>query len=237
MIDFSWPEFWLNLSRLLILLFTTLMAWMTYRSYLLLKELQPDFNVLLSIPETIVRIGLVGFCFFLAWLSGLPAAELGLTITDFWRSLGLGLMVGLITALSINLVTLLAIRYFGRQIYSPWLIRNILPRSSFEWALIALAFLSSVAMEELLFRTLLIGVFKDLIPLPFLIIGTSIIFGLMHQPQGRLGMCVAGVINAFFCILFIWTGGLLVTFTAHYMVNFLQLLVGYYQRDWLENYT
>jgi membrane protease YdiL (CAAX protease family) len=232
-----WPELWLNLARLLIVLFTSLMVWMTYRSHLLLKEVQPDFNVLLSVPETIVRLILVSFCFFLAWLSGLSAAELGLVTSHLWRSLGLGLAIGLVTALAINAITLLAIKYFGRQIYSPWLIRNILPRSPQEWIFIALAFFFSVAMEELLFRTLLIGVFKELIPLPLLIILTSVIFGLMHQPQGRLGMTVSGVINAFFCMVFLWTGELLVTFTAHYVVNFLQLVVGYYQRDWLENYT
>lgn len=237
MIQLISPELWLNLARLLIVLFTTLMVWMTYRSYLLLKEIQPDFNVLLSVPETVVRLILVGFCFFLAWLSGLPAADLGLVVSYPWRSLGLGLTIGLVTALSINGITLMAIKYFGRQIYSPWLIRNILPRSPQEWVFIALAFFFSVAMEELLFRTLLIGVFKGLIPLPLLVILTSIIFGLMHQPQGRLGMTVSGVINALFCIVFLWTGELLVTFTAHYVVNFLQLVVGYYQRDWLENYT
>jgi membrane protease YdiL (CAAX protease family) len=233
----NWPELWLNLARLLILLFTTAMAWMTYRSYLLLKEIEPQFNVLLSLPETVVRIVLVGFCLFLAWLSGLPASELGLTADRPGRSLALGTSIGLITALSINAITLLAIRYFGRHIYSPWLIRNILPRSTNEWLFIALAFFFSVAMEELLFRTLLISVFQDLIPLPLLIILTSIAFGLMHQPQGRLGMVVSGLINVLFCILFVWTGELLVTFTAHYVVNLSQLVVGYYQRDWLENYS
>jgi uncharacterized protein len=233
----SWPDLWLNLARLLILLFTSLMAWMTYRSYLLLKEIEPQFNVLLSLPETIVRIVLVGFCLFLAWLSGLPASELGLMADRPWRSLALGISVGLITALSINAITLLAIRYFGRHIYSPWLIRNILPRSSVEWLFIALAFFFSVVMEELLFRTLLISVFKDLVPLPLLIILTSLAFGLMHQPQGRLGVAVSGFINVLFCILFVWTGELLVTFMAHYVVNLMQLVVGYYQRDWLENYS
>ena len=111
-----------------------------------------------------------------------------------------------------------------------------MPRYPSQWVYVALAFFFSVALEELLFRTLLIGVFISLVPPLLLIIVTSIIFGLMHQPQGRLGMGVTGVINVLFCTLFIWTGDLLITFTAHYTINLLQLIIGYRQRDWLENY-
>ena len=227
---------WLNLTRLAILLFTGFIAWMTYRSYLLLKEIQPDFNLLLSFPESIARVVMVGICLFLAWLSGLTATELGLTTANPWRDIGLGLGIGIIIQLAVNIATSQLIKHLGRHIYSPWLIRNILPRHPKDWALIALAFIPPVAMEELLFRTLLIGGFRAIIPLPLLIIGTSIIFGLMHQPQGRLGMTVAGIINILFCIFFVWSGSLLITFVAHYTVNLLQVVVGYHQRAWLESY-
>jgi membrane protease YdiL (CAAX protease family) len=230
------PNFWLNLIRLTIIVFTGFIAWMTYRSHLLLKEIQPDFNVLLSLPESSVRIMLVGFCLFLAWLSGLPAAQLGLTVANPWRSIGLGVGVGITIQLAANVATIQTIKYFGRHIYSPWLIRNILPRHRGQWVLIALAFLPPVAMEELLFRSLWIGGFQDIIPLSILVVGTSIIFGLMHLPQGNLGMVAAGAINVLLCILFIWTGQLLVTLMAHYTVNLLQVIVAHYQRDWLENY-
>jgi len=230
------PAFWLNLTRLLVILFTGLIAWITYRSYLLLKEFRPDFNLLLSLPESIVRVLMVGFCLFLVWLSGLPGDELGLAVVTPGASIALGLGVGLVTQFVVNFVTTQFIKYFGRHIYSPWLIRNILPRRRIEWVLVALAFLPPVAMEELLFRTLLIGGFKDAVPLPLLVIVTSIIFGVMHQPQGKLGVAVAGTINVLFCVLFIWSGQLLVTFVAHYTVNLLQIIVAHTQRDWLEEY-
>lgn len=236
MLIFDDATYWLNLARLAILLFTSLIAWLTYRSHLLLKEIQPDFNVLLSLPESIARIVMVGICLFLAWMSGLTAMELGLTIANPWWGVGLGLGIGVIIQLAVNLTTLHLVKYLGRDIYSPWLIRNILPRQQREWMLIALAFIPPVAMEELLFRTLLISTFRPIIPLPLLIIGTSIVFGLMHQPQGKLGMTVAAIINILFCILFIETGSLLVTFVAHYTVNLLQIIVGYHQRAWLESY-
>jgi hypothetical protein len=231
------PDFWLNLTRLLILLFAALIGWMTYRSHLILKEIRPSFNLLLSWPETVARLALVGFCLFLAWFSGLPAAELGLTFKNPWRSLSLGLGVGLITQLVVSMATYQAIKYFGPQIYSPWLIRNILPRQAHEWLLVTLAFLPPVVMEELLFRTLLIGGFQSIVSLPVLIVGTSIVFGLMHLPQGKLGVVVAGIINALFCLLFIWSGALLVTVSAHYILNLLQVVAAkFFQPEWL-NYS
>jgi len=216
---------WLTVSRLATTLFTVFIAWMTYRSNLLLKEIELDFNVLTSLPEVISRILFVGICLFFAWLSGLPASELGLTTTNFWRSIGLGFGIGVITQLVVNTVTILAITHFGKQIYSAWLIRNILPRRGIEWVWVALAFIPSVLMEELLFRSLLLGTFQTLVPIPILIIGTSLIFGFMHQPQGKLGMIVAGAINILFSVIFIWTGELLVPFAAHYTINVLQIMV------------
>jgi membrane protease YdiL (CAAX protease family) len=235
-IIFNSPFFWLNLTRVAILVFTSFIAWMTYRSHLLLKEIRPDFNLLLSLPETIMRILLVGLCLGLAWLSGLSTAKLGLTVVNLWWSVGLGLGVGLVIQLAVNLITFQLVKHFGRDIYSPWLIRNILPRHRGEWLPVALAFLPPIVMEELLFRTLWIGGFQAIVPLPLLIIGTSIIFGVMHQPQGRLGMAAAGIINVLFSVLFIWSGELLVTLVAHYAVNLLQVIMGHFQSDWLENY-
>lgn len=232
----SWSDFWLNMTRLLVLLFTGVIAWMTYRSYLLLKSVVIEANLLLSLPETLARLMLVGICFFLAWLSGLPPEQLGLVVDDVWRIVGWGVAAGIVVQLGINLLTVPMIKMFGRDIYSPWLIRNILPRRSGEWPLVFLAFIPPVLMEELLFRTLLIGVFRDIVWMPLLIVITSVVFGLMHQPQGKLGMLIAGLINVIFCILFVWSGQLLLTFVVHYTINCLQVVFAFRQRSWLENY-
>ena len=227
---------WLNVVRLVTLLLTALLGWITYRSHLLLQEFQPDFNLLLSLPEIFVRLLLVGFCLLLAWLSGLSPTELGLDSATPLQMITIGLAVGLITVVVINLLTHWAIRRFGRQIYSPQVVKNILPHRPAEWFSVALAFLPAVAMEELLFRTLWLGCFQPIIPVWLLILITSVLFGLMHQPQGQLGMILAGGINVVFAILFVWSGQLLLPLTAHYTTNFCQLLVAHYQRDWLENY-
>ncbi len=227
---------WLNLVRLATLLLSIGLAWVTYRSHLFLKEYKPDFNVLLSLPDLIVRVGLVGLCLGLAWLSGLPATELGLIINQPSQTIGLGVGIGLATVIIINLLTTWSINQFGPHIYSPLVIYNVLPRRSIEWGLVALAFLPAVAMEELLFRTLWLGGFKGVVPMGLLIIGTSILFGFMHRPQGQLGMVLAGGINILFSTLFVWSGQILLPLSAHYTVNLLQLVVAYRQKDWLKEY-
>lgn len=230
------PDLRLNLTRLAILILTVLLGWGTYRTHLLLKKFQPDFNLLLSPPEIILRVLLVSLCLLLARLSGLPAAQLGLVAGSPFRTIGLGLGIGIIMVVIINWLAIWSIKRFGRQIYSPLVIYNILPRRPLEWLLTPLAFLPAVAMEELLFRTLWLGGFRAVMPLPLLIVGTSILFGFMHQPQGQLAVVIAGSINILFSILFIWSGELLLPLTAHYSVNLLQLVLAYQQGDQLENY-
>lgn len=229
-------SFWLNSARLAAILFSLLLAWVTYRSHLLLKQFEPPFNLLLSLPESLLRLLLVGLCLGLAWLSGLPAQQFGLLSPRPLQSIGLGLAVGLVVQVAVNGLTFWAIQRFGRKIYSPLVIRNILPRRQIEWLWVALAFVPAVAMEELLFRSLWLGLFQELIPLPLLIGSTSLLFGLMHQPQGLLGVITAGSLNILLCLLFAGTGELLPALTAHYVINLLQVVATSRQREWLENY-
>jgi membrane protease YdiL (CAAX protease family) len=229
-------HFWLNSVRLAVILLTLLLAWVTYRSHLLLKEFQPSFNLLLAPAELIVRLLLIGLCLGLAWLSGLPAEQLGLTSAHPLQNIGLGLAIGLFSMAAVNGLMHWAIGRFGRNIYSPVVIRNILPRCPREWLWVALALAPAVAMEELLFRTLWLGVFEGIIPLLLLVVGTSLLFGLMHQPQGALGVVAAGGLNILLSLLFIWSGELLLPLTAHYVINLLQVGVASRQRRWLEDY-
>ncbi len=216
----------LNLTRALILLLTATLAWLTYRSNLLLKEFQPTFNVLLSVPESLMRLTLVVVCLGLMWLSGLPRAQFGLVSAHPLTSMAVGFAIGLVTQIILNWVSDWAISHFGAHIHSAWLMGNILPRRPLEWVLVPLAFGPAVLMEELLFRSLLLGSFWDILPLPLLVMATSILFGLMHQPQGQLGIIGAGSMNILLSLLFIGSGELLVPLTSHYTINLLQVVVG-----------
>ena len=224
------------IARLLTVLLTALLGFVTYQSNRLLQQFQPDFNLLLSPPELAVRLILGGIFLFLAWLSGLSTDQLGLTLPDLPRTIGLGMVIGLSTQLFIYMVTSWAIWRWGRDLYSPLVIRNILPRRTSEWLPVALAFIPAVGMEELLFRTLWLGLFGSVLPVWALIIATSVVFGIMHLPQGKLGVILTGSINIFFCWLFIWSGTLALPFVAHYTVNLVQVIVAYRQRAWLDDY-
>jgi hypothetical protein len=144
--------------------------------------------------------------------------------------------LGLVGQILINLLTRWAIARFGRQIYSPIVVQSVLPSRPAEWLPVSLALLPAVAMEELLFRSLWLGAFSSVVPISLLIVGTSFVFGFMHLPQGILGVILTGSINALFCLLFLWTGELLVPLVAHYTINLLQLVVAYFHKEWLENY-
>ncbi|MDM8528170.1 CPBP family intramembrane metalloprotease [Anaerolineales bacterium HSG24] len=231
------PNLWLTIAQLMIVSLTIFLAWMTYRTNLLLKTYRPPFNVLLSVPETFSRLALVGICLFLAWLTGISVVQLGFISPSPRQSIVIGLSLGIITQFVINLVSIWAIKRYGKHIYSPWLVWNILPRRPIEWLLVALAFIPAVLMEELLFRSLLIGGFLDVAPIWLLITATSILFGFMHQPQGVLGMVGSGVMNVLFSIIFVWSGELLIPFVTHYTINMIQLIAANYQRDWLHDFS
>lgn len=230
------PDFWLTFTRVAIILLTLILAIVTYQSNQLLKQFQPEFNLLLSVPENLVRIGLVGVCLLLAWMSGLSRQQLGLVVVNPLWQVGIGLGSGLLIQGSLNVVMVLGIKKFGRDVYSPLVIRSILPRRPVEWVLVPLAFIPAVFMEELLFRPLWIGVFSPIMWLPVLVVGVSFVFGVMHLPQGILGAALAGGVNILLSLLFVWTGSFLAPLVAHYTINVSQLVLAHFQRNWLDKY-
>jgi membrane protease YdiL (CAAX protease family) len=234
--SFGDPNIWLTVSRVAIILLTLLLAIVTYQSNLLLKRIQPEFNMLLSVPENLLRIGLVGVCLFLAWLSGLSRQQLGLVVVNPLWHIGVGLVAGLLMQVGANVMMVWGIKKFGRQVYSPVVVRNILPRRPTEWVLVPLAFIPAVLMEELLFRPLWIDVFNPIMWLSVLVVGTSFVFGLMHLPQGILGATLAGGVNILLSLLFVWTGSFLAPLVAHYAINISQVILAHFQRDWLDEY-
>jgi membrane protease YdiL (CAAX protease family) len=112
-------------------------------------------------------------------------------------------------------------------------IRSILPRSREEWVPVLLALFPAVLLEELLFRSLLLGGMRLFFPVWVLVVGTALLFGWMHSPQGRLGMIITASISLPLAGLFLWRESLFPVLTAHYVVNVLQLLVAYRHRDHL----
>jgi membrane protease YdiL (CAAX protease family) len=215
---------------------TVALAWATYQSGRLLRSIPVRENLLLAPVENVVKGLLVLACIGLGMLSGASPDRLGWTFDNGWRDIGLGIILGLLTQVLANNLTLVAINIWGKGIYSPVVMRNIMPRTRAEWLLVPAALGLAVLLEELLFRSLLIGALSITVPLPILVIGFAAIFGLMHSPQGVLGVALTSLMGLWLSMLFIWSGGLLLPLTAHYVINFLQLLKAQDKRAWLDSY-
>ena len=212
------------------------LAWATYQSGRLLRAVPVRENLLLAPVENVVKGALVLLCIGLGALSGATPGRLGWTLDNGWRDLGLGIILGLATQLAANGITSLAIKVWGKGIYSPVVMKNIMPRTRPEWLLVPAALGLAVLLEELLFRSLLIGGLSVAVPVPILLVGFSAIFGLMHSPQGMLGVALTGVLGLWLSLLFVWSGGLILPLTAHYVINFLQLLKAQGERAWPDSY-
>ncbi len=213
---------------------TAFIAWATYRSAQMLRQMQVDFNLLLLPAENLLRVGMVVACLILGGASGLPREQFGWTSYTPLADLAIGLVVGVLTQVILNVLTDWAISRFGPGIYSPVVILSILPRSQEEWAPVMLALFPAVLVEELLFRSLLLGGLAAAWPVPILLVGTALLFGWMHSPQGWLGMIMTAAVSLLFAALFLWRGSLLPPLAAHYVVNLLQLVIAHRRRDELE---
>lgn len=215
---------------------TVALAWATYQSGRLLRSVPVTENLLLAPVENMVKVVLIMACVGLGWLSGLPPERLGWSVTNGWRDIGLGILIGMASQWAVNGVTLGAINIWGKQIYSPVVMKNIMPRARIEWLLVPGALLLAVILEEFLFRSLLIGALSATVPLPVLVIGFSLIFGLLHSPQGALGVILTGAMGLWLSLLFVWSGGIILPLTAHYVINLLQLFKAQDKRAWLDTY-
>jgi len=221
------------LGTLLLLAF---LAWGTWHTARVLREFTPPFNLLLLPAENLLRLALIGACFWLGMQSGQSFAQLGWQSVNLARDVLAGFFVGVGCALIVPPLTHWAIARFGTSVYSPLVVLNILPRNAREWALVPLALVPAVFLEELLFRSLLLGGFGTLAPPLVLALVWSLFFGAMHLPQGALGIAVAAALGVILSFLFLATQSLLAPFLAHYLINLLQLAWAAREKTWLEQY-
>jgi membrane protease YdiL (CAAX protease family) len=134
------------------------------------------------------------------------------------------LIVGVAVAMAAPPITHYAIMCFGANIYSPAVLLHVMPHNRREWLFVPLAFVPAVILEELLFRSLLLGGFGAFMPPALLALAWSIIFGLMHSPQGALGMVIATALGLLLSGLFLTTQSLVAPCLAHYVINLVQLV-------------
>ena len=248
--------------------------WAAYQSAKALKSktIEIQGNLLLSIPEFIFKLILLGICFGLAnslsvenltrvinWPPRQIPGTLGtdnilnnLTNSVVIVNIVVGVIIGVVVAFVVNVVSTLAIRVWGKRIYAPELMKSLIPSNQLEWGLILVPLLLAVAVEEMLFRALLIGGFSTSVPaaltseiagmtiawgqiLPWcLVIASSLLFGLMHSPQGSLGIILTGLVGMVFGAVFLLTQSLFTVVVAHFTVNLLQIIRAKEDIAWFE---
>jgi membrane protease YdiL (CAAX protease family) len=222
-----------SLYPIFVALTLILTAWIGYNTYLtarLLRTWRPDTNPLLHPLETLVRLVLIAACIGLGWLSGLDRTVLGWTLVAAPAQLFWGTLAGAILGAVFLLATRWVVRRTGDRYYSPLVIDLIVPKGHRELAYTALAMVCVVLLEELLFRSLLIGGLSPLVPAPLLVVGCGILFGLLHSPQGAWGMAGAALAGIVLGMLFLLAGSLLLPCVAHYAANMMQIGVAYGER-------
>lgn len=226
-------RYWLFVFLTLAL--TAFMAYGVYTTARLLRTWVPDRNLLLMPAENLLRLALIVLCIALGVLSGLPFSQLGWVWPQTTGQLvgqimaGIGWGVGL--ALFFYLATHWVTARGGGRFYSDTIIAYITPGNGWKWGLVALAMAGVALLEELLFRSLLLGGLTPLAPAWLLVLGMGALFGLMHSPQGVVGMVGAGLAGVIFGALFLWSGSLLLPLTAHYAANMVQVTAAMFMEE------
>jgi len=204
--------------------------WGTHQTARLLKTAHITQNLLLLPAENGLRIFLIALGVLLGKLSGAQSAALGWAAPT-WRDALIGIGVAVALWLPLNAATWFAIRRWGTEVYSPVVLKNILPRTRLEWLLVPLALIPAAVSEELLFRSLILGGMGQWVSPLLLAAVTSVLFGLAHTAQGRIAPGLTGALSVLLSLLFLWTHSLAAVCVTHWALNLLQLVSAAARRE------
>ena len=204
---------------------TAFIGYTTFATAMLMRRWRLTTNPLLSKADAVIRLLLIGLCIGLGAISGLDSVTLGWTLENPLQQILLGGAIGLGLGLGLHGLSQWVLNNMGTRLYSKTFAEMIVPRTQREFYLIAGALIFVVILEELLFRSLLIGGLSPLLPVWVLIIFTSIVFGVLHLPQGAWGIVGATIAGAIFGVLFLYEHSLLAPIVAHYVANMIQIML------------
>ena len=213
-----------------ITLLLVFVSFSTLRTNRLLKVWEPEENLLLLPLENVFRLGMIAFCVGLGLLSGVPPQILGWTPVD----IGGDVLIGAAAGVGMSLALLPASYWVQRHRpdwYSNVVLRSIRPRTRRQWPFVLLALIPVAVLEELLFRSLLLGGFAPYLNVIFFAVAVSILFGLLHLPQGEWGVVGVTVVALVLSALFLWRSSLLLVVVAHWTANVFQLI----QAEWFDS--
>ncbi len=204
----------------------------TYRTAQLLETWKPanaTENLLLLPFENLARLVMIGVAVGLGLLSGRGPEALGWLPQQPWTDVLIGVAIG-VTVSIILLPPSLWVKRRHPQWQSDAILNSIRPRTRRQWPLVLLALVPVALLEEMLFRSLLLGGFAPYVDVMWFAVAVSIFFGLLHRPQGEWGVLAVTLVSLVFSALFLWRHSLLLVVTAHWAVNVGQLLLA----EWME---
>ena len=159
------------------------------------------------------------------WYAEVPLDVLGVT-TPGAAELGVGAGLGVVL-FGLNQVAARLGRRFGLG-GNEELREALAPDSLPGWLVLLVVVLPVVAgFEELLFRGALVGGLGAGFGLSpwLLVVASSLLFGLGHGAQGRVGVVVTALLGGALGVAFVATGSLWVVVVAHYLLNALEFVV------------
>lgn len=138
-----------------------------------------------------------------------------------------GVIIGAIIGIvGLTIVGVVAVRKEGDEIISVGDIQSILPRNRQELVLGGLLSINAGIVEELLFRLALPALlFATTGNAIVAIVGSVLLFGIMHSYQGVAGIVITTVIGALFMMLYVLTGSIVVAIIAHAILDLRSLVV------------
>jgi hypothetical protein len=126
----------------------------TYQSGRVLRRITPPVNLLLTLPDNLLRVLLIALCLWVGVSLGPGASALGWSLDQFLRNASLGALAGLSLAPPLQWASAAAVRRWGNEVYDNLVLRAIVPVSKGEWVGVAMALLPAALLEELIFRSL-----------------------------------------------------------------------------------
>jgi len=138
-----------------------------------------------------------------------------------------GVVIGAILGIvGLTILGVLAVRKEGDEIISVGDIQAILPRNRQELVLGGLLSLNAGVVEELLFRLALPALlFATTGNAIVAIVGSLLLFGMMHSYQGVAGILITTIIGALFMAVYVLSGSILGAIIAHAVLDLRSLVI------------
>lgn len=170
---------------------------------------------------------ILGWIYFIFTGLRIPQDVVGLSLRGWQWALAV-ILPSAVAAVGVKLLTaLLVLRTNGRFV-SRWFERAILPQTMSELGWAYLAMIPVVLYEELFFRGMWVGGLDGFLPVWALVITGALFFAAAHAIQNVAGMVFAFILGLILGVLFVWTGGILTPFAAHFAYNAAAITLAWY---------